>query len=403
MVCKSDGQSESREVIPAHRFILSIGSPVFEAMFYGGLPETRDSIELPDCGYESLLELFRFLYTDEAKLSGSNVMEVLYLAKKYMVPLLVTKCTEYLQDNLDPSNVFSILSYAEHYEGKNLVDRCWKVIDEQTDAAVKSDGFATIEKTLLEALVERDTLNIAEVDLFKAVVEWATKECERQGKVAYGQEIRRILEPKIIKAIRFPAMKEEEFASVVLDKDILTFAEVGDIIKCFNSVECPDLGFPVTRRSGTFPIRCYRFNSVKFGWSNVHETSCISFCLDRNILFHGVYLFGSEDSHYSVTLSLVSNQGILASADGIFVSMHHTPGDYYGFDVLFKNPVDLCQGVTYCLKAHIYGPKSWFGFQGRPTLRCAGVTFTLKDPLFSADGTDTTRGQFNEFIFSFRK
>ena len=45
--------SESKQVIPAHKFILAIGSPVFEAMFYGELLESRDTIELPDCDYES--------------------------------------------------------------------------------------------------------------------------------------------------------------------------------------------------------------------------------------------------------------------------------------------------------------------------------------------------------------
>ena len=56
VVRKSDGESESKQVIPAHKFVLSIGSPVFEAVFYGELAEITDSIELPDCEYESLLE-----------------------------------------------------------------------------------------------------------------------------------------------------------------------------------------------------------------------------------------------------------------------------------------------------------------------------------------------------------
>ena len=47
-------------MIPAHKFVLSISSPVFEAMFYGGLAETANSIELPNCEYNSLLELFRY-------------------------------------------------------------------------------------------------------------------------------------------------------------------------------------------------------------------------------------------------------------------------------------------------------------------------------------------------------
>ena len=117
------------------------------------------------------------MYSDKVNLSGSNVMGVLYLAKKYMVPSLAEKCTEYLQSNLDPSNAFSVLPTAERYEEKELVDRCWIVIDKQTEAAVKSDGFATIEGSLLEAVVVRDTLSVKEVDLFKAVDLWAIGQC----------------------------------------------------------------------------------------------------------------------------------------------------------------------------------------------------------------------------------
>lgn len=66
----------------------------------------RCSIELPHCEYESLLELFRYLYPDELNLIGSNVMEVLHSQNKYMLPSLVDKCTEYLRPILNPSQVF---------------------------------------------------------------------------------------------------------------------------------------------------------------------------------------------------------------------------------------------------------------------------------------------------------
>ena len=165
----TDGGSESMQFIPAHKLVLSISSPVFEAMFYGELAETREFIELPDCDYECLLELFRFMYCDEVNLSGSNVMGVLYLAKKYMVPSLADKCTEYLFKNLDPSNVFIILPFAQKCQEKALVDRCWRVIDDKMEQVAKSDGFVTIERNLLETVVIRDTLNIEEIDLFKAV------------------------------------------------------------------------------------------------------------------------------------------------------------------------------------------------------------------------------------------
>jgi len=56
--------------------------------------------------------------------------------------------------------------------------------------------------------------------LFKAVDLWATKECERWGLVADGSVKRRILGENIVKGIRFLAMEEMEFVSVVLDCDI---------------------------------------------------------------------------------------------------------------------------------------------------------------------------------------
>ena len=181
-------KSESKQAIPAHKFILAIGSPVFEAMFYGELAETKDTIELPDCDNESLLELFRYMYSDEVNLSGSNVMGVLYLAKKYIVPSLTNKCAEYLKEKLDPSNVFSILPFAQKYEEKALVDRCWMVIENHTEASVKSEGFetCTIERSLLEQVVARDNLSIKEVSLFQAVDRWATRQCEKQGLAEDG-------------------------------------------------------------------------------------------------------------------------------------------------------------------------------------------------------------------------
>jgi len=82
--------------------------------------------------------------------------------------------------------VFHVLPAAQKYEEKDLENHCWDVIDKETDKAVKSDGFVTIEKSVLEELVERESLKVREVELFKAVTCWATKECEKQGLAAEG-------------------------------------------------------------------------------------------------------------------------------------------------------------------------------------------------------------------------
>jgi len=155
-----NSESGRREVISAHKFVLSISSPVFLAMFHGNMAETSNFIELPVCDYESLLEFFRYLYSDEVKLSGTNVLQVLYLANKYMVPSLADKCTEYLQNSLDVANVFSVLPLAQKCEKEELVEHCWDVIDKNTEDIVRSDEFTELDKCLVENVVQRESLNV---------------------------------------------------------------------------------------------------------------------------------------------------------------------------------------------------------------------------------------------------
>ena len=413
VVRKKDGESERKQVIPAHKFVLSIGSPVFEAMFYGELAETRDSIELPDCEYESLLELFRYMYSDEVNLSGSNVMAVLYLAKKYMVPSLADKCTEYLQKELDPSNVFNILPTAEKYEEKELVDRCWEVVDKETKAAVKSDGFATIERSLLEAVVPRDTLTIEEIDLFEAVDQWAAKQCEKQGLAENGEQKRRILGEKIIKAIRFPLMKQDEFASAVLDASILTPNEVVTFFKFFSSPLTSPVGFPDTRRSGTRAkttvlYRCGRFKSKScLVWDYTRGyKDFLGVTVNKDITLHGLCLFGSKNNSYTASLEIkdARNNSCLVSKSGTFSSnlLQFKLSNNHGFEVLFDSPLNLKKNIKYQIEALISGPSSEIGENGSNTVQCGGVTFTFSVCTLGriTNGTSPTGGQFPEFLFS---
>ena len=64
------------------------------------------AVEISDCEYKSLLELFRFIYSDEANLTTDNVLHVIYLAtEKSLLPSLADKCSAYAQENLSGSNV----------------------------------------------------------------------------------------------------------------------------------------------------------------------------------------------------------------------------------------------------------------------------------------------------------
>ena len=406
VVRKMDGESESKQVIPAHKFVLSISSPVFEAMFYGELAETRDTIELPDCDYEGLLELFRYMYSDKANLSGSNVMGVLYLAKKYMVPSLTEECSKYLLNNLNPSNVFSILPSAQKYEDKDLMERCWKLIDEKTKEALNTDEFATIEMSLLKEVIIRDNLSVDEIDLFKAVDLWATEQCKRQGLEAVGATKRNILGEEIVKAIRFPIMKLEDFSSVVLASDVLTKEEIVSLIRHLTSVS--KSGFSETTRSGfTGAIqRCCRFKSPPGGiWGYGGKPDIIDFTTDKDIALCGVRFLGKKDSNYSVDfhLKMVETETVLMSLGRETIptkQLHAEKYSYNGFELIFSPKITLKKNTRYRITAVISGPTSERGKGGVRSVQCSRVTFTFMNSDIQKNNESTVfEGQFPELLF----
>ena len=396
---------KSQKSIPAHKFVLAISSPVFFAMFYGEMAETAGTVQLPDCAYESLLELFRYLYCDDVKLSGSNVMQVIYLAKKYMVPSLADKCTEYLRKHLEASNVFSILPQAQKFEDKDLESRCWEVIESDTEQALISDEFLTLERSIVESVVKRDILKVKEVDLFRAVDRWATRELERQGKTPSRKIKREILGEEIVKAIRFSLMTEKEFASVVLDCDILSEREICDMIKHYNDV---DLKSPLAFVHSPRTLRrCCRFAEINcFLLARcvcLDRTYALKLTVDKPVKLHGVQHFGSEGRNLTVSLEVKDaiTGFSLAQQSGSYFSVKDDTHAFYGFDVKFDNPVCLETNRTYEIISYIQGPAiPWFGEGGEKSVYSQEVLFSFSNSAASNGGTDVSRGQFPSFLFS---
>ena len=405
-----DGSKKAKLVIPAHKFVLGIGSPVFYAMFYGPMAETTDSIELADCDYESLLELFRHLYGDEANLSESNVMQVYYLAKKYMVPSLVERCTEHMRENVEGSNVFSVLLLAKKFEEKCLEDRCWRVIKTETTEAVMSEDFVTLERSLVESVVKMERLFVKEVELFKAVDLWSTKETERRGLTINVNTKREILGEEIVKAIKFPLMSQKEFMSVVPDSNILTVKEVVDMMKHFSDIKEVSLPFNQSPRSGPHK-RCFRFNTTS-GFASISSfnkraaTQKISFIVNKGIFLHGLQFFGKYGGNYIVDVDIFEHADSfsrtrLLTRHGIHISQTYkdaTTDSISYFDVLFNNPVCLEGGKAYRIMTTINGPQGFYmnSSSDEKFVECAGVTFT-----FQKRATENQiSGQFAALIFS---
>lgn len=78
-----------------------------------------------DANYE---HIFRYIYTDRIEITSMDkACELCYVAKKYMLPVVVQRCTEFLWSDLNAKNVCRAFEFAKLFEEPALAERCLQV------------------------------------------------------------------------------------------------------------------------------------------------------------------------------------------------------------------------------------------------------------------------------------
>ena len=236
------GKDPNAQLVPAHKFVLSMSSAVFDALFNGGMATTENVIQIPDVEPSAFLALLKFVYTDEVQIGPETVMTTLYAAKKYDVPALERACVEFLKRNLSSDNAFMLLTQARLFDEQQLAALCLETIDKNTTEALVADGFTDIDINTLCAVLERDTLGIRECKLFTAVCRWAESECLRRNLPATPENQKEVLNGAL-RLIRFPLMTVEEFAMGAAQSGLLEDREVVELFLYFTVNPKPAISF----------------------------------------------------------------------------------------------------------------------------------------------------------------
>ena len=407
-----DSETDKKVSIPAHKYVLSIGSPVFYKMFYGDLAERRDSVELVDADSESLLELLRFLYSDETNLTASCVLRVMYLAEKYMVPGLLEECAEFLKNEIDAENAFDVLAQCEYFRDTDeLQQRCWSIVDLQTRQCLRSKSFLTTSEGILEALVKRDTLDIDEHELFQAALSWAEAKCRTLSLEPKPQNIRQVL-GDAISHIRVSSIEDRDLLNQVLQSGILDLDHSQVTLTkpiFFFSKSTDRLGdFPlramhdrdrlhIRPRQGIKPLRCRRLlvNEPPRLFAPYESANSVSFITDQPVCISGVRIISSgrklNDNYAVITKLLDSNRTCLSCVQGNYTVEYGGTEGLPGFDVYFKEPVLIKKGAKHFIT--IFSPAELDLPQRigkKDEVNCAGINFYFPD---------STHRQFPELIF----
>ncbi|XP_051868365.1 BTB/POZ domain-containing protein 6-B isoform X2 [Pristis pectinata] len=394
------GSPGASQRVPAHKYILAVGSSVFYAMFYGELAENKSDIHIPDVEPAAFLILLKYLYSDEIDLEADTVLATLYAAKKYIVPYLAKACVNFLETSLEAKNACILLSQSRLFEEPELTQRCWEVIDAQAELALRSEGFCEIDLQTLEIILSRETLNTKEVVVFEAIVSWAEAECKRQGLPPSARNKRSVL-GKALYIVRIPTMSLEEFANGAAQCDLLTLEQTHDIFLWYTAVNKPQLEFSTAQRKGLAPQRCHRFQSSAYRsnqWRYRGRCDSIQFAVDKRVFIAGLGLYGSScgKAEYSVKIELKRQGVVLAQNFTKFVS----DGSSITFSVWFEHPVQVEQDTFYTASAILDGNElSYFGQEGMTEVQCGKVTFQFQCSSDSTNGTGVQGGQIPELIF----
>uniref|UniRef100_A0A336LUJ3 CSON005144 protein n=1 Tax=Culicoides sonorensis TaxID=179676 RepID=A0A336LUJ3_CULSO len=394
------GSESDIQKIPAHKYVLATGSSVFYAMFYGGLAEDKEEIQVPDVEPAAFLTLLKYLYCDEIQLEADNVLATLYVAKKYIVPHLARACVNYLETSLTAKNACLLLSQSRLFEEPDLMQRCWEVIDAQAEMAIKSEGFVDIDLKTFETILSRETLNCKEINLFEAALNWAQAACAKMELDPSTENKRQAL-GNALYLIRIPTMTLEEFANRVAQLGILTQSETIDIFLNFTAKTKPQLCFPVKPRAGLKTQVCHRFQSCAYRsnqWRYRGRCDSIQFSVDKRIFIIGFGLYGSSTgaADYNVKIELKRLGRVLAENSTKFFS----DGSSNTFHVFFENPIQIEPESFYTASVILDGSElSFFGQEGMTEVCMGSVTFQFQCSSESTNGTGVQGGQIPELIF----
>ena len=165
----------------------------------------------------------------------------MYLAKTYLLWSLAEKCYSVLEANIEPDNVFTVLEQAMYLDEK-LETKCWDMVIKETLKCLNSEAFCNIGPRTLNILLKNRSLQINEVDLFKAVLKWVRRECARQGiNIKEDKTLRRRVLGDNVYDIHFLQMSQEDFAKYVSSTGILTEMEVISIFQKLNGLDVAGL------------------------------------------------------------------------------------------------------------------------------------------------------------------
>ena len=289
------------------------------------------------------------------------------------------------------------------FDEKKLEKKCWDIVSKKTQECLNSEAFCNIESGILKTLLKKRSLEINEVDLFKAVIKWVDRECARQGvNIEEDKTLRRRVLGDSVYDIFFLEMTLEDFGKYVSFTGILTQTEVISIFQHFSGSQVPGLKWKKEEKRKPNIVACSRFdvaNSFHACWVyDGIKSDALTLTVNKAVLFHGFRLFGDNSrsgSQYEVKFTIKDE-----NVTGTYTSGKGNDG-VWGYDVMLPESISLQRDEEFTITATINGRPSGYGENGKLSMAINDITVPFKNATNATlHRTHKIRGQFYKIFLS---
>ncbi|XP_023945342.1 kelch repeat and BTB domain-containing protein 12 [Bicyclus anynana] len=253
--------------LKAHKLILGVSSPVFEAMFYGPL-STNDDIIITDIEPSIFQLLLNYIYTDKLDIDSiEEAYDVLYASRKYMLENLTDICISYIQSNMDIDNVITVLNYPEYIQDNQLVLSALKLFCQHADYLLK-ENKKYISLTCMQKILNCNEMNISEKDLIQEVFEWTKHYCDQNNVESDFQNRRDVLiKCGLLKKLRLFTLSMADIEEIKgCQYNLLIHDEIDDLKQVVRGS-----GIMTNKVISTFDTKIIPRNALKLHWCLCHR------------------------------------------------------------------------------------------------------------------------------------
>ncbi|XP_066285389.1 kelch-like protein 24 [Branchiostoma lanceolatum] len=175
--------AEGKE-IPCHRLVLAASSEYFEAMFGGGLSESKkDKIEIGGVSAEALQQLVDFAYTSRITVNNDNIQPLFVAANMLEFVHVQMACEKFLTESLSPDTCVGIWGLADKMSCEELSDKARHCAMKNFEQACATEEFLELPFDLLLRYISDDGLQAKkEEQVLEVVMLWTRHNLEERQK-----------------------------------------------------------------------------------------------------------------------------------------------------------------------------------------------------------------------------